>query len=162
MATEPQADPVGIREVAERLKLSPQTVTNLRYQATHGTGGPHPFPPQRWTVAGKVPLWDWDADIVPWGEATGRIAGERTAPKRRRAKAPSEPQPVPEPTVVELPVVRLVITRDRPRLIHFELRWGDRVHRWPNHVPTLGTAERKSREWLDEQLGQDAYRLEMP
>ena len=58
--------------------------------------------------------------------------------------------------------MRLVITRERTMHVRFELRWGDRVHRWPVHVPSRGAAERKARFWLDDQLGEGTYRLDVP
>src|ERR671918_77939 len=75
MKPTPDADPVGLVEVADRLGLAHQTLTNLRYASLHGTGGTHPFPEPRWTIGGKTPVWDWQLDIVPWATATGRLGG---------------------------------------------------------------------------------------
>jgi hypothetical protein len=84
MEPAPHADPVGIVEVADRLGLARQTLTNLRYASLHGTGGTHPFPEPRWTIGGKTPAWDWQLDIVPWATATGRIGcGRRSVPDWR-------------------------------------------------------------------------------
>jgi hypothetical protein len=80
----PHADPVGLVEVADRLGLARQTLTNLRYASLHGTGGVHPFPAPRWTIGGKTPAWDWQLDIVPWATATGRLGdGGRGVPDWR-------------------------------------------------------------------------------
>jgi len=66
-------EPVGVVEIAQMLGLSHQTVTNIRHAATIGAGGAHPFPPARWTVGGRVPVWDWRRDILPWARETGRL-----------------------------------------------------------------------------------------
>lgn len=60
----PPAEPVGIKEIAARLGVKPQTVQNWR------SGGRFPAP--RWTVGGG-PAWCWRLDVAPWALDTGRL-----------------------------------------------------------------------------------------
>lgn len=68
-------DPVGVSEIHTRLGVTRTTVDKWR---TRDLG----FPEPRWTVGGR-PAWDWDADIVPWLEATGRAV---PTSRRRRSR----------------------------------------------------------------------------
>lgn len=55
--------PVGAREIAERLGVRPDTVSQWRQR-------PVGFPEPRWTVSG-FPAWEWE-DVRRWAERTGR------------------------------------------------------------------------------------------
>jgi hypothetical protein len=55
--------PVGAAEVAERLRVKPQTVHTWRQRRL--------MPEPRWTVSGQ-PAWDW-AEIEAWARQTGRL-----------------------------------------------------------------------------------------
>lgn len=55
-------DPVGISEIAERLKARPQTVSMWKFRGLL----PHP----RWTVSG-LPAWEWK-DVEKWAKSSGR------------------------------------------------------------------------------------------
>ena len=55
--------PVGAAEVAERLRVKPQTVHTWRHRKL--------MPEPRWAVSGQ-PAWDW-AEIEAWAKETGRI-----------------------------------------------------------------------------------------
>lgn len=57
-------EPIGIKEMAERMNTTRKTVDTWRER--RGVG----FPEPRWTVGGR-PSWDW-CDIEEWGDATGR------------------------------------------------------------------------------------------
>jgi predicted DNA-binding transcriptional regulator AlpA len=57
------ADPVGEREIADRLGVQPMTVN--RWMARDL------LPPVRWTVSSR-PAWDW-SDIEAWAIETGRL-----------------------------------------------------------------------------------------
>lgn len=61
-------EPVGVREVAERLGVQQQTVSMWRYRKL--------MPPPRWTVSGQ-PAWDW-RDIEAWAWNTNRKNEEMT------------------------------------------------------------------------------------
>lgn len=59
------ADPVGLVEIAARLGVAQNTVSQWRNR--------HPgFPAPRWVVS-TYPAWDW-SDIAKWAKATGRLA----------------------------------------------------------------------------------------
>lgn len=60
----PDDEPVGIREIADRLGVNRQSADNWK---TRGV-----LPPPRWTVGGR-PAWSWQHDIEPWARATGRL-----------------------------------------------------------------------------------------
>jgi hypothetical protein len=55
--------PVGAAEIAERLRVKPQTVHTWRHRNL--------VPKPRWTVTGQ-PAWDW-AEIEAWARRTGRL-----------------------------------------------------------------------------------------
>lgn len=57
------ADPVGIKEIAERLNVKRQTVDTWLQR--------HLLPAPRWTVGGR-PAWNWP-DIQQWATDTGRL-----------------------------------------------------------------------------------------
>jgi hypothetical protein len=59
-------DPVGLAEIATRLKVQRQTVDSWRARRL--------LPPPRWTVGGR-PAWDW-SDFALWAQETGRLAKE--------------------------------------------------------------------------------------
>ncbi len=63
MYTEFVADPVGIKEIAERLGVQRTTVDRWLQRKI--------LPPSAWIVGGR-PAWEW-ADIEDWARATGRI-----------------------------------------------------------------------------------------
>lgn len=79
-------------------------------------------------------------------------------------QAPSVAERLPEPASQpdDLPVVRLVITRERTMHIRFDLVMPDRRYPWPNPVPTRQSAVRLATDWLDSQLGAGTYRLDGP
>lgn len=54
--------PVGIPEIAERLKVERATVDQWRQRGV--------FPEPKWTVGGR-PAWEWN-DIEKWATKTGR------------------------------------------------------------------------------------------
>jgi hypothetical protein len=56
-------DPVGVREIAERLGARRQTVAIWHHRGL--------LPPARWTVSG-APAWNWP-DIERWAARTGRL-----------------------------------------------------------------------------------------
>lgn len=59
-------DPVGLVEIAVRLRVHPQTPRNWRAQGV--------LPEPRWSVSGS-PVWDWALDVEPWALETGRLDG---------------------------------------------------------------------------------------
>jgi hypothetical protein len=59
--------PVGVIEIAERLKVTRDAVNNWR---RHGRDVG--FPEPRWTVGGR-PAWDWHRDIEAWARDSGRL-----------------------------------------------------------------------------------------
>lgn len=66
-------DPVGEREIGDRLGTRPQTVAQWQFRGL--------LPPPRWTVSGH-PAWNWP-DIERWARATGRLAvSSRPAAKK--------------------------------------------------------------------------------
>lgn len=69
-------EPMGIKEIAERLGVAAQTVTNWR------SGGR--FPTSRWTVSG-APAWCWHRDVAPWARSTGRLIVGRGTWQRTEA-----------------------------------------------------------------------------
>lgn len=58
-------DIVGIKEIAERLGVKPQTAATWRVRNL--------LPPEEGTVSG-VPAWNWSA-IEQWARQTGRLGG---------------------------------------------------------------------------------------
>ncbi len=56
--------PVGAAEIAQRLKVKPQTVHTWRHREV--------MPAPRWTVSGQ-PAWNW-VDIEEWAQRTGRLS----------------------------------------------------------------------------------------
>ena len=58
---EPQ--PVGLREIAERLGVAPVTVSSWRHRGL--------LPPPRWRVS-RGPVWDWP-EVAAWATTTGRL-----------------------------------------------------------------------------------------
>lgn len=59
----PTADPVGIKEIADRLGVQRNTVDVWLNRKI--------MPPTRWTVGGR-PCWQW-TDIEAWARSTGRL-----------------------------------------------------------------------------------------
>lgn len=62
------AELVGCAEVAERLRVSPNTLYSWRRRPSSG------FPPAEHTVGGR-PAWKWTT-VRRWAERTGRLPGE--------------------------------------------------------------------------------------
>lgn len=60
---EMDADPVGVKDIAERLGVKQQTVSMWRYRGI--------LPEPRWTVS-DAPVWQW-SEIKKWARKTGRI-----------------------------------------------------------------------------------------
>ena len=58
-----ESTPVGAAEIAERLRVRPQTVHTWRHRKL--------MPQPRWTVSGQ-PAWDWP-EIEAWARRTGRL-----------------------------------------------------------------------------------------
>lgn len=58
------SDPVGTRDIAERLGVKPQTVAQWKVRGL--------MPEPRWTVSGQ-PCWEW-ADVLEWAKASGRAS----------------------------------------------------------------------------------------
>jgi hypothetical protein len=72
-------DVVGAVEIADRLGVLPQTVSQWVQRSKGragkaGKNGRHPFPPPRWTVS-TFPAWYWP-DVAEWARITGRLKGE--------------------------------------------------------------------------------------
>jgi hypothetical protein len=72
-------DVVGAVEIADRLGVLPQTVSQWVQRSKGRAGkagkiGRHPFPPPRWTVS-TFPAWYWP-DVAEWARITGRLKGE--------------------------------------------------------------------------------------
>lgn len=61
-----KVEPVGQKEIAERLGVVQSAVGNWQQRAT--TTG---FPESRWTVGGR-PAWNWP-DVEKWAKETGRL-----------------------------------------------------------------------------------------
>ena len=59
----PWVEPVGVKEVAERLRVQANTVHAWRKRGRL---------PEPKGTAGGDPLWDWP-DIEAWARATGRL-----------------------------------------------------------------------------------------
>ena len=57
-------EPVGTREIAERLGVTRKAVEAWRVRNLG-------FPEPRWTVGGR-PAWDWD-DVEDWARKTRRL-----------------------------------------------------------------------------------------
>jgi predicted DNA-binding transcriptional regulator AlpA len=60
-------EPVGTREIAERLGVTRKAVDAWRMRNLG-------FPEPRWTVGGR-PAWDWD-EVEHWAHKTGRLPGD--------------------------------------------------------------------------------------
>jgi predicted DNA-binding transcriptional regulator AlpA len=58
-------EPIGTREIAERLGVTRKAVDAWRMPN-------HAFPEPRWTVGGR-PAWDWD-EVEDWARRTGRLS----------------------------------------------------------------------------------------
>ena len=58
-----RVDPVGEREIADRLDVQPSTVHQWQARKL--------LPPSRWVVSGS-PAWDW-SDIEEWAIRSGRL-----------------------------------------------------------------------------------------
>lgn len=56
-------DPVGAKDIADRLGVEAQTVAMWRYRGI--------LPEPKWTVSGQ-PAWNWP-DIERWANDTGRL-----------------------------------------------------------------------------------------
>lgn len=56
-------EPVGVKEIAERLDVQPNTVHVWRHRRV--------LPEPKGSVSGD-PVWDWP-DIEAWAEETGRL-----------------------------------------------------------------------------------------
>jgi len=68
--SEPEpCDPVGARDIAERLEVQQNTVAMWRKRGL--------LPPHRWTVSG-FPAWNWP-DIEKWDRETRRRGAGRPA-----------------------------------------------------------------------------------
>lgn len=165
-------DPVGVPEIAARLGRSRQTVDNWRYASTRGTL-PVPLPEPKWRVGGR-PAWDW-ADVEAWAKETGRhdakdwpfghdvcehgvrFDGLNGARLREATACPECFPPTPEPTD-DRPVVTLTVTEKRHHLFLWALEWEGRRHN--GEALTAKAAKRLATDWLDDQLGAGAYRLE--
>lgn len=68
MPRRPNADPVGLADLAKRLGVQRQTAKDWKQRGL--------LPAPRW-YASDAPLWDWDADIEPWARKTGRLRGDK-------------------------------------------------------------------------------------
>jgi hypothetical protein len=62
-------EPVGTREIAERLGVTRKAVEAWRVRNLG-------FPEPRWTVGGR-PAWAWD-DVEDWAVKTGRLPDRGT------------------------------------------------------------------------------------
>jgi hypothetical protein len=58
-----KADPVGVKEIADRLGVRSQTAAMWRYREL--------LPDPDWIVSG-LPAWDWPK-IEKWAKETGRL-----------------------------------------------------------------------------------------
>ena len=67
-------DPVGVAEIADRLKVKQQTVAMWKYRGK-SVGLPEP----RWEIS-RLPAWEW-RDVEKWARQTGRLKGK---PRRRQ------------------------------------------------------------------------------
>lgn len=56
-------EPVGVVDIAKRLRVKQQTVAMWRYRGL--------LPEARWSVSSQ-PAWNWP-DIERWAKATGRL-----------------------------------------------------------------------------------------
>ena len=73
-----RVEPVGVREIAERLGVSQGLVSQWRFRGY--------LPEPRWTVSG-LPAWNWP-DIARWAKQTGRgnAGGETPGGTARTAR----------------------------------------------------------------------------
>jgi hypothetical protein len=67
------SEPVGLVEIAERLRVKRETAGMWHYRSECG-GLPVPMPAPRWIVSG-APAWRW-SDIERWARKTGRMPAE--------------------------------------------------------------------------------------
>jgi hypothetical protein len=74
-------DPVGLREIARRLHVSPNTVRVWRVR--------NRFPAPVCKVS-NVPLWPWP-QVERWAADTGRLQRLQGAPAKPAPKAPAKP-----------------------------------------------------------------------
>jgi len=63
METPKHPELVGVEEIADRLDTRRATVQQWISREV--------IPPARWYISG--PVWDWEADIMPWAIKTRRI-----------------------------------------------------------------------------------------
>lgn len=73
-------EPVGEKEIGERLGVRKQTVAMWLHRPPVV-----PLPPPRWTVSGN-PAWNWP-DVEAWARDTGRLpTNARPTSRRRRSR----------------------------------------------------------------------------
>lgn len=63
-------EPVGVREIAARLNVQQDTVTQWRARSRQGLFKVS-FPEPRWIVSGSD-AWDW-REVEEWARQTGRL-----------------------------------------------------------------------------------------
>lgn len=66
----PSFDPVGVAEIAERLRVQQQTVATWHYRSRRGELEV-PMPEPAHTVS-RQPCWNWP-EIEAWAKASGRL-----------------------------------------------------------------------------------------
>jgi hypothetical protein len=84
-------DPVGLREVAARLRVSIHTARMWRNRGRM---------PQEACTVSNVPLWSW-AVVEKWANETGRMAEARRR-SRSNGQRPTTPGPVKAPAEKEI------------------------------------------------------------
>lgn len=80
-------EPVGVVEIADRLKVSRKTVDSWRQRRTG-------FPEPKWLV-GNRPAWDW-RDVHVWAQGRGLVKATPTATPAASPAASSKPERVGE------------------------------------------------------------------
>ena len=120
-----------------------------------------------WCCGRKVPSIPVVLDLerklgVPQGTVFVNAGLVAAQPAPEAPVAERMPEPAPTSQADDLPVVKLVVTRERTMHIRFDLVMPDRRYPWPNPVPTRQSAVRLATAWLDGQLGEGTYRLEGP